>query len=205
MAIHRMSLVAIGAACVLVGVPARGQSLGDLAKRTQEQKDKATGDAAAKTADAGDTDKKNGKNEKKVYTDQDLKTLQPIVGGTAATPDPAVPAGGTNGKPPDATKDAPKDAGKGEAYWRGRWMPMAEKIAKGEEHAAATRKRIDELTFQLRSLGALATERGDMLAERQRAIALEKGLIEQVAADKAALTAIQEEGRRAGALPGWFR
>jgi hypothetical protein len=199
MSLHPLRLAAICAAALLVGVPVRAQSLGDLAKKTQEQRDKAKADAGAKKPEDAEKDKK----EKKVFTDQDLKTLQPIAGGTAPAPAAGAPAAADAA---DAkADDALTAATKGEAYWRARWMPVAERITKGEAEAAATRKHVDEMTFQLRSLGKLADQRDTMLVERQRLIALEKELTAQVADDKAALARIQEEGRQAGALPGWFR
>jgi hypothetical protein len=42
-------------------------------------------------------------------------------------------------------------------------------------------------------------------SERQRLITESDSLRASVGADKAAIQAIEEEGRRAGALPGWFR
>jgi hypothetical protein len=210
--VSRIRPAAICVAALLVGVPCGAQSLGDLAKKTQEQRDKASADAgAAKAADGKDKDKDKDKDkkDKKVYTDQDLKTLTPIVGGTAdadsasASAKTSPPAEASGAKAGDAPAAAAK---KDEAYWRARWMPMAARIANGTDNAAAKRKRADELTLQLRQGGSASTAgRAEMIAERQRVIAEALALDEQIAEDKATLAAILEEGRRAGALPGWFR
>ena len=204
---QHVRLAVIGLAGLLAALPARGQSLGDLAKRTQEQRDKAKGDTgAAKTADGDKAKADKDRKDKKVYTDQDLKTLEPVVGGapgaegTAASDE--TPAAGAASA---SSSDTPKDGAAGEAYWRGRWKAANERVTRDQELAAAARRRIDELTFQLRSLGHLTTGTGDMLDERQPLIAQEKVMLQQVAADKTALTTLQEEGRRAGAMPGWFR
>ena len=198
---------------LMVALPIHAQSLGDLAKRTQEQRDKAKDTKDGKdTKDPKDAKdpaaakETTGAKEKKVFTDQDLKNLQPVVGGA-----PAAEGSATAGKTDAAdassatSGETPKDGAKGEGYWRARWKAANDLVTRDQELAATTRKRIDELTFQLRSLGHLTTGTGEMLSERQRLIAQEKVILQQVDADKAALTALQEEGRHAGALPGWFR
>jgi len=209
--VHRMRPAAICVAVLLAGVPGRAQSLGDVAKKTQEQRDKAKADAAAaKTADDKDKADKD-KKEKKVYTDQDLKTLTPIVGGTASPSEKVDASANTSAvsdKPAAKEGDGTPSPGakKDEAYWRGRWMPLDARIATGTESAAAKRKRVDELTLQLRQGGtASVAGRAEMIAERERVFNEALALDEQVAQDKAALAAIIEEGRHAGAPPGWFR
>ena len=125
MSVHAMRLAAICAAVVLVAAPGGAQSLGELARRTQEQRDKSKTDAGSKPTD-GDNDNDKGekdKKEKKVYTDHDLKALPPIAGGTApaaASSDGARPSAAATS---DTSADTSTDVPKGEAYWRARWMP----------------------------------------------------------------------------------
>jgi hypothetical protein len=170
----------------LVGLASTGfaQSLGDIAKKTEEERDKTT--ASSSTAS-------------KVYSDKDLR------GAHAAEP---TETGKTHentvaGKADSTTSDKGKSA-KNEAYWRARWTPVQRRL--DEELAKSTRlkARVSELTSELSDdFGTLNARRAE--AERQRLITESDTLDRVISADKAALANIQEEGRRAGALPGWFR
>src|SRR6185436_470518 len=153
---------------LLAALPSHAQSLGDLAKRTQEQRAK----------DGKDTKDPKDAKDKKVFTDRDLEKLQPVVVGAPAAEGSAAPgATAADGASSATPAETPKDGIKGEAYWRARWKTASERVTRDQELAATTRRRIDELTFQLRSLGHLTTGTGDMLAERQRLIAQEKVIL----------------------------
>ena len=171
-------------------VPAYSQSLGDLAKKTQDEHDKA------KTTPA------------KVYSDKDLKEAPP-----AATDKPAAasvtpsPSASAESKKTDDSKasDRDKEPAKGEAYWRARWTPLQQKLDGELAKSLTLRSRISELTVELSGIGPLNARRGGVESERQRLVTEAQLLDGNISADKATLEAIREEGRRAGALPGWFR
>ena len=191
-----MSRTILGLAVVaLLFAPcASAQSLGDLARKTAADRDKAA---------------KDGNTATKTYTDTDLKTLPPGP-GDSATPATA-PADGT-AKPTaiaqkehtaPATADATIDEAKrGEMYWRARLAPLVAQlnadIATGDQIAA----RLDELRARLEpNLPSFALYG----AEITRLSTELRNTTEKVEADKAAIAALKEEGRKAGALPGWFR
>jgi hypothetical protein len=67
------------------------------------------------------------------------------------------------------------------------------------------RSGIDDLNAQLRGMEVFDAAGAGMEAERQWLITELQQLQIAVAVDLAAVKAIEEEGRRAGALPGWFR
>jgi hypothetical protein len=92
-----------------------------------------------------------------------------------------------------------------EAYWRGRVAPYITRIADNSEKSLALRRRIDELTVELLNIGPLNTRRGGVETERQRLITECQALDDAIVADTKGLEAVKDEGRRAGALPGWFR
>lgn len=168
-------------------VPSSAQSLGDISKKTQEDRDKAKATSAATPT--------------KSYSDKDLKEA-PAAAALAA-PENAVAE-----KPPvktEATTSPEKKLANDEAYWRARWMPVQQKLDPELAKLAKLNKRIHDVTFELTGMGTQNTRRGGLEAERQR-LTTEVSLLDAtIAADKAALAAIQEEGRRARALPGWFR
>jgi hypothetical protein len=93
----------------------------------------------------------------------------------------ADPAGvAPSGSPSPATRD--------EAYWRARMKDAREK-------AAALTKQVDELERITRqNLGATSKRAAELAKAR-----------EDLAVAERAIADIEEEGRRAGALPGWFR
>lgn len=92
-----------------------------------------------------------------------------------------------------------------EAYWRARWEPLAGKIGDDLARNVELSQRIYDLTIELSGIGPLNARRAGVEAERQRLITERERNDHVIAEDKAALADIQEEGRRAGALPGWFR
>lgn len=229
MLLKTVRLVCLCAIAGLAATPARAQSLGELAKRTQEQRDKAkAGDDKAKAGQPGAKDAPASK----VYTDQDLKGLQPIVGGTVPVAEDASATDtksenaphkndkndkkidGTSGKaagPADkaadtgAEKEKEKPVVKDEAYWRARWTPVQAKLDADMSKALAAKTRVLALSKELQGIDPSNTRRASVDAERQRLIDEAQKLNDEIAADRAALAAIQDEGKRAGAPPAWFR
>jgi hypothetical protein len=86
-----------------------------------------------------------------------------------------------------------------------RWTPLQQKLDGELAKSLTLRSRISELTVELSGIGPLNARRGGVESERQRLVTEAQLLDGNISADKATLEAIREEGRRAGALPGWFR
>jgi len=192
------------AACVTVSAPASGQSLADAARKSEEESAKAKQDQSK----SGET-RKAGKPAK-VYTNKDLSD--------APAPTPPTAANGvtsdirTDVKTDPVKSSAPatpatdaKEPAKGEAYWRGRVTPLQAKLAGVVAKRVAVDRRIDDLTTEMRGIGPLNARRGGVESERQRLITESGQLGIETKGIKAEIAAIEEEGRRAGALPGWFR
>jgi ribosomal protein L12E/L44/L45/RPP1/RPP2 len=177
---------------MLVGTTTlRAQSLGDVAKKTAEERDKA----------------KSAATPTKSYTDKDLKdtSAAPSTKPAPAPPSSTSAEASKTGAKTDQRPDAAKDPVNAEAYWRSRWMPLQKQLVVDLTTSVELDARIDELTNELLGIGPLNARRGGVEAERQRLITESRVLDSTIAADKASIAAIQEEGRRAGALPGWFR
>lgn len=120
------------------------------------------------------------------------EAVAPSVAAVAATPKADAPAAGTA-------------LANDEAYWRGRAAPYHKRIVENGARALALERRVGELAAELYDIGPLNTRRGGVETERQRLITECQELNDAIAADLKGLEALQDEGRRAGALPGWFR
>lgn len=191
----KVSRGVIAAVILTFAVPAGAQSLAELAKKEQERR-------------------KTAAPATKVYTNDDLKKIEPPPG--AATPaDPAKPAdpaakpGDPAAKPGDAAKtgDAAKSdekAAPSEAEWRARMNAAREGLRRSEMFREALQSRINGLTADF-------SARDDPGQRAQIADARQKALDElaQVGKDiddgKKAISDIEEEARRASVPPGWIR
>ena len=202
MTLTSRSLFALAAFCTLAPL-AHAQSLADVARQTEEAR------AKAQEPSKSDDSKKTEAPKSKVYTNKELTPdNRPLpetkTDGTDAKT-PGTDTKTTSKKDEKTTEGKSKDTKKDEAYWRGRVAPlhrgMAEKLAK----AATVDRRIRELTDELSGIGPLNARRGGVESERQRLITEADTLRASISVDKAEIEAIEEEGRRAGALPGWFR
>jgi len=91
---------------------------------------------------------------------------------------------------------------KDEAYWRGRQAPLWATLDANTEAALKTLTRLRELQGRVEpNLQSLAVYGPEITRPRTQL----QGQDAAVAADLAASEALNEEGRRAGARPGWFR
>jgi hypothetical protein len=183
----------------LIGVAAAldAQSLGEVAKKTEEDRAANAKQEQTKTADTKNTDDTkttDNQSATKVYTNKDL---------TYVPPSPVAAPAETKTTTKDASK--PDEPMKDETYWRARVAPLHQAISENVVKAWPLRRRINDLTFELLGIGPLNTRRGGVETERQRLITEVEALDRSRNSDTQALKAIEEEGRRASALPGWFR
>jgi hypothetical protein len=111
----------------------------------------------------------------------------------------------SEGTPAATTATTTTTIVKDEAYWRARCAPLLQKIHDNLVKIPPLESRINDLTNELAGIGALNARRGGVETERQRLITEVQTLRDTVSADTKALKDIEEEGRQAGALPGWFR
>lgn len=199
MTLKSRSLIALAAFCTLSPF-AHSQSLADVAKKTEEERAKT--DEPSKS----DEGKKAEAPKSKLYTNKELtpdnRSSTETKTAEAKTTATDTPTASTK---EDKNEAKPKDAKKDEAYWRGRVTPIHRRIAEKVAKAATLDRRIRELTDDLSGIGPLNARRGGVESERQRLITEADTLRASIEADKAEVETIEEEGRRAGALPGWFR
>lgn len=194
-------MIAIAVPLILAW-PAHAQSLADVAKKTEEER--------AKTEKAEPV---------KTYSNQDLKdpNASPLAEKTtdqppAETPKEKAPAALTKASAPEK-----EPATKTEAYWRDRMKPLQSRLKDDEQAMARLSSRIADLRKRANAIidtnrldDGRATIYGQAAANPANTelvrLQTDQGLLAaKIEADKKAVADLEEEGRRAGALPGWFR
>lgn len=175
--------------------------------------------AAASAQSLADVARKEGQRRQgapaapKTYTNQDLKPVRTTEAATPAdgsTPDNAAT---------DAAKSAPpgavavKEAGpaaerpgevKDQAYWTKRIAALREQLGRDETYLEAMQTRVNALTMDFVNRDD-PVQRGQIERDRSRALVELERLKNAVELDRAALSAFEEEARRAGVPPGWLR
>ena len=181
--------------CLAGAWPVWGQSLADVAKK-EEARRKATAEPA------------------KVYTNKDLSHKTETVPPADAASKPAN-AGKDGAKDKDAKdgaknkdeskdKDSAKEPVKDKAYWFGRLKTLEDKLLRDTNYLDAMQTRINALNTDFVNRDDPA-QRGVVERDRQKAIAEQNRLKQDVLDDKKAIADLEEEARRAGVPPGWLR
>lgn len=171
---------------VLLGVasPASTQSLADVARKEGERR-------------------KEQPKTGKVYTNDNLRR---DFTANAATTDAAVPA--TSSPTPPAA-DAPEPATanepkKDEAYWKGRLASAKEQLERAQSFATALESQINGLSADFINRDDPA-QRSVIESNRKKAVAEHERVLREVATHKKAITAIEDDARKAGVPAGWLR
>jgi len=190
------------AAVLMAGATASAQSLADVARQEEERR-KAVGTAG------------------KVYTNEALRPEPPASGASASAPGTAAPV-----KPADTSTPAagapPAGAPSGDAAkpgdqapaatavpateeaWRKRVATEREAVSRSQILADALQSRINALTTDFENRGDPA-QRSVIFADRQKALAELDRLKKEIEQHRKAITAIQDDARRAGVPAGWTR
>jgi len=189
-------LTVVTVACVLsLAGPARGQSLGEVAKQNADAKAKSTKDGKAPPV-------------AKTYTNKDLEAVKPVLPSTTAPvvtapmPDP-IPT------PQSETSYRAEQVTRGEGYWKDRMRTL-------EAQATADTLALDAAITRLREYQTVVERsrvdiNGVTLVSREyqrRALDARDEVSRLTAAartDAVAIDNLQEEARRAGVPPGWLR
>ncbi|MET0215996.1 MAG: hypothetical protein ABW292_23510 [Vicinamibacterales bacterium] len=189
-------VVAVFLACDAVAV---GQGLGDVAKREAERR-KAVGTPG------------------KVYTNDNLRTDAPPPSAPATTPQgatppaapaqaPAAAAGAgvqTPGPQPTGTAASSEPGSTTEDAWRKRITVARDALSRAQVFAEALQSRINALTTDFVNRDDPA-QRNAIAGERQKALAEIDRVKQEIVDHQKAISAIQDEARRAGVPAGWVR
>jgi chromosome segregation ATPase len=165
-----------------------------------------TGDQLADAARKARAEKKNEPKAKKVYTDDDFKTVTPPPAGTAqpsATPTEgaSTAVSGTAAQTPGATKEDQNS----EAAWRKRFADQRAKIAKAQEELDVLQRELNKNEVQYYSDPQKA-----MMQQYSRKDVNDK--LAKIQQKKDELTKLQnqlsdmeDQLRKSGGDPGWAR
>jgi hypothetical protein len=187
--------------------------LGTIAKATQEEK----AEAAATTTPENKTpvksggttkatsDKKTGKTTMKKYTNEDLYVRpRPAAGSPTSSSTPSPTAYRTRTTTGSASSGG--DRGKDEAYWRSRAEPVRRSLQEYTDRLKVAKKQLESLKADDGLDVSVANGRSSPNQyERQRLTNHVMELEAHVRRYEQAMKNLEDEGRRAGALPGWFR
>lgn len=194
----RLSIVVIGLLCACgAGVRAAGaQSLAEVAKQEKE-KQKDTKSKPAKTFTNADLEKVTGGKVSSVSTGAETPAI-PAAGEAASA------ASGEKAEGAAAGEGEKKEEEKGEEYWKSRASDARLKQKRSKE-------RLDLLLLKQATLNnrfynlADPAQRDLAQAELQQiASDIEEAKQEAIGAAQA-LVDLEDEARKAGALPGWLR
>jgi hypothetical protein len=143
------------------------------------------------------------KKPAKVITNSDLKPdiskgAAPAAATTTTTP--------TNTSPATATPDKPADAGpaKDQAYWAARIKTARDQVQRTQIFLDSLQSRINALTTDFVNRDDPA-QRAKIEGDRKAALAELERVKQELNDQQKAITAIEDEARRAGVPVGWLR
>ena len=179
-------------------VAAIAQGLGDVAKREAERR-KAVGAPG------------------KVYTNDNLRTDAPPASAPATTPQGATPPAApvaqapaassgaqTSGSQPTGTAASSAPGPMTEDAWHKRITAARDALSRAQIFAESLQSRINALTTDFVNRDDPA-QRNAIAAERQKALAELDRVKQEIVDHQKAISAIQDEARRAGVPAGWVR
>jgi hypothetical protein len=183
--------------------------LGTVAKATREAKAKTApatpeNKPSAKTGRAtkATAEQKSGATPAKKYTNEDLYVRPRPTGTSSSTSSPAA----YRTRPATGSASNSGDRGKDEAYWRSRAEPVRRTLQEYTGRLQAAKKQQEALKAKQGLDVAVANgQASPNTYEVQRLANQVMELEAQVRRYEGAMKSLEDEGRRAGALPGWFR
>lgn len=159
----------------------------------------------ADVAKAEEARRKSVKKPAKVYTNGSLTA--DISRGAAPTPTTsapaATPANASPAKPGDPAKPG-ESAPKGQEYWASRMNTARAQLQRTQMFADSLQSRINALLTDFTNRDDPA-QRAKIEADRKAALAELEKVKKELDEQNKAITAIQDEARRAGVPAGWLR
>jgi len=101
-------------------------------------------------------------------------------------------------------EDVNKELAESEAYWRKRYKEVARRVQASEKDIAEIQKEVDDLTRAFYALNDVE-QRGVIQYQRTQRINDLQQAKRELEDARIALDDLEEEARKAGALPGWLR
>ncbi len=178
----RTALAVLGAA-LLASSTSAAQSLGEAARKEKERRAKAPPDASSRS-----------------YSTEDLTSFH------ADGPAPEAPP------PPTEKKDRASDAARAgdehtragkEAYWRARAAQARAAVDQAERRVERLDRMANATTIAPRD--GIVVRRERWAQNREKILTALAEARAELGRAREALASLEDEGRRAGALPGWLR
>jgi len=185
---------------------ALGQSHQDSSQSSQQPASQTQSQPEQKKSEAGgDVTKKSEKEKakpKKVYTEEDLSGMRGNDVSIVGSEKPAGGAAGAKNADGKTKTGVVPMSGRDEAYWRGKARVLLDQIA-------ATEQQIAKLKDDIRKYGTGGFDVTTGMKNNVAYIEDRNGQVKELERKKADLEKkvdqLQEEGRKAGAEPAWFR
>jgi hypothetical protein len=150
-------------------------------------------------ADAAKKPEKEKPKPKKVYTEEDMSSLK---GGVSVVGDGNAGASGTRQSTGNTKPGVVPMSGQDEDYWRGKARAILDAMAATDQEIAKTKDEIKK--YGNDGFDAQSGRKDNVVYIESRS-----GKLQQLEKRKADLEKkmddLQEEGRKAGAQPSWFR
>ena len=187
--------------------------LGTVAKTTRDAKAKAAvtspeNKSSAKTGGAtkATAEQKSGATTAKKYTNEDLY-VRPRPTGTSSPASSSTSSPATyRNRTATGSASTSGDRDKDEAYWRSRAEPVRRTLQEYTDRLQAAKRQQEALKAKQGLDVAVANgQASPNTYEVQRLANQVMELEAQVRRYEGAMKSLEDEGRRAGALPGWFR
>ena len=144
----------------------------------------------------------------KVYTNDSVKTdTAPSTASAAVPATAAAPAVATDAAATPAPADAAAPASgetRDQAYWKGRMTAARDLLERSRTFAEALQTRLNTLTADFVNRDDPAQQRV-IGQNRTKAVAELDRVQREIASHTTAITAIEDEARKAGVPPGWLR
>lgn len=198
---HMTRVIAITAAAILAC-----SSLA-WAQSTSTTSAQTGGKSLAEVAKDEEARRKTVRKPAKVYTNGSLPTgtavgVAPAPAAASASTDTDKPSG--NSTPGAATGPAKPAEVKDQAYWAGRMKAAKEQLDRTQLFADSLQTRINSLWTDFVNRDDPA-QKMQLEAERKTALAELERVKKELEQQTKAITALQDEARRAGVPPGWLR
>jgi len=162
----------------------------------------------ADVAKAEEARRQGVKKPARVITNKDLRPdiSKGSPGVTTVTPvtDPTTPANATPGAPAAGAPPAAAGAKQDQAYWGARMKDARDKLTRSQLFLDSLQTRINSLTTDFVNRDDPA-QRAKIETDRQTALAELEKVKKDIDEQSKAITAIQDEARRAGVPVGWVR
>lgn len=159
-----------------------------------------TGDPVADAARKARAAKKDAPKPKKVYTDDDVKTI---------APDPVTPAnpGGSSAIAPQQSAGDPgkNEDPNGESAWRKRFKEGRDKVARADKELDILQREFEKAQTQYYSDPQKALTEQNSRAEINDKLAKIDAKKKEIDQLKQAVDDLEEQLRKSGGDPGWAR